>query len=135
MLVDRSGLLSLTAPEMTILVGSTRALSANYVGSDWHGVAERLRDGDRTYPTLSPPQATGHVRRLGREGEHPDSKDDVAPIQESGRRTVVMPDSGKTNTPRMGRFRISLCSLYRVGRSVSYDDIRRIRRRVVDIVR
>ncbi|MFD1511694.1 catalase/peroxidase HPI [Halomarina rubra] len=33
-LVDRSELLSLTAPEMTVLVGGMRALDANYDGSD-----------------------------------------------------------------------------------------------------
>ncbi|EMA46782.1 catalase/peroxidase HPI [Halococcus saccharolyticus] len=34
MLVDRSELLNLTAPEMTVLVGGMRALDANYDGSD-----------------------------------------------------------------------------------------------------
>ncbi|WP_122091240.1 catalase/peroxidase HPI [Halalkalicoccus subterraneus] len=34
MLVDRSELLDLTAPEMTVLVGGMRALDANYDGSD-----------------------------------------------------------------------------------------------------
>jgi len=37
MLVDRSSLLSLTAPEMTVLVGGLRALDANY-GQARHGV-------------------------------------------------------------------------------------------------
>ncbi|TBW27170.1 catalase/peroxidase HPI [Gramella sp. KN1008] len=37
MLVDRSQLLNLTAPEMTVLVGGMRALGANYDGSD-HGI-------------------------------------------------------------------------------------------------
>jgi catalase-peroxidase len=33
-LVDRAGMLTLTAPEMTVLVGGLRALNANYDGSD-----------------------------------------------------------------------------------------------------
>jgi len=37
MLVDRANLLTLTAPEMTVLVGGMRALGANYDGSN-HGV-------------------------------------------------------------------------------------------------
>ena len=37
MLVDRSNLLTLTAPEMTVLVGGLRALNAN-VGQAAHGV-------------------------------------------------------------------------------------------------
>ena len=37
MLVDRSQLLTLTAPEMTVLVGGLRALNANFGGSS-HGV-------------------------------------------------------------------------------------------------
>ena len=37
LLVDRAQLLTLTAPEMTVLVGGMRALGANYDGSD-HGV-------------------------------------------------------------------------------------------------
>jgi catalase-peroxidase len=37
MLIDRANLLTLTAPEMTVLVGGMRVLGANYDGSD-HGV-------------------------------------------------------------------------------------------------
>ncbi len=37
MLVDRAQLLTLTAPEMTVLVGGMRALNANFAGSQ-HGV-------------------------------------------------------------------------------------------------
>jgi catalase-peroxidase len=37
MLVDRAQLLTLTAPEMTVLIGGLRALNANYRGSS-HGV-------------------------------------------------------------------------------------------------
>jgi len=37
MLVDRANLLTLTAPEMTVLVGGMRALGANYDGSN-HGI-------------------------------------------------------------------------------------------------
>jgi len=37
LLVDRAQLLTLTAPEMTVLVGGLRALGANWDGSD-HGV-------------------------------------------------------------------------------------------------
>ena len=37
MLVDRAQLLTLTAPEMTVLIGGMRALSANFAGSQ-HGV-------------------------------------------------------------------------------------------------
>jgi catalase-peroxidase len=37
MLVDRAQLLTLTAPQMTVLIGGLRVLDANYVGSP-HGV-------------------------------------------------------------------------------------------------
>src|SRR5207249_2405334 len=37
LLVERANLLTLTAPEMTVLVGGMRALSANFGGSE-HGV-------------------------------------------------------------------------------------------------
>jgi catalase-peroxidase len=37
MLVDRAQLLTLTAPEMTVLIGGMRAMNANYAGSQ-HGV-------------------------------------------------------------------------------------------------
>ncbi len=40
MLVDRAQLLTLTAPEMTVLVGGMRALNANFAGSK-HGVFTR----------------------------------------------------------------------------------------------
>ena len=35
LLIDRANLLTLTAPEMTVLVGGLRVLGANYDGSDY----------------------------------------------------------------------------------------------------
>ena len=44
LLVDRAQLLTLTAPEMTVLVGGLRALNANF-GQSKHGVFTK-RPGD-----------------------------------------------------------------------------------------
>jgi len=41
MLVDRAQLLTLTAPEMTVLVGGLRVLNANYGGSQYGVLTER----------------------------------------------------------------------------------------------
>jgi catalase-peroxidase len=41
MLVDRAQLLTLTAPEMTVLIGGMRAMNANFGGSQ-HGVLTKL---------------------------------------------------------------------------------------------
>jgi catalase-peroxidase len=38
LLVDKAQLLTLTAPEMTVLVGGLRVLGANHGGSRKHGV-------------------------------------------------------------------------------------------------
>jgi len=35
LLVDKAELLTLSVPEMTVLIGGMRALNANYDGSDW----------------------------------------------------------------------------------------------------
>jgi catalase-peroxidase len=43
MLVDKAQLMSLTAPEMTALVGGLRTLNANYDGSK-HGVFTKRPD-------------------------------------------------------------------------------------------
>ncbi|MEL6535688.1 MAG: catalase/peroxidase HPI, partial [Bacteroidota bacterium] len=40
LLVDKAQLLTLSAPEMTVLVGGMRALGANYDGSDWGVLTE-----------------------------------------------------------------------------------------------
>ena len=44
LLVDRANLLTLTAPEMTVLIGGMRALNANF-GQSKHGVFTK-RPGD-----------------------------------------------------------------------------------------
>jgi catalase-peroxidase len=43
LLVDKAQLLTLTAPEMTVLVGGLRALNANYDGSK-HGIFTKEKD-------------------------------------------------------------------------------------------
>lgn len=41
LLVDKAQLLTLTVPEMTVLIGGMRALQANYDGSDWGVLTDR----------------------------------------------------------------------------------------------
>jgi catalase-peroxidase len=65
MLVDRAQLLTLTAPEMTVLVGGLRALDAS-VGKARHGVfvtGPRARSGGRAPASIS---SSGRTRSFGR---------------------------------------------------------------------
>ena len=78
MLVDRSQLLTLTAPEMTVLLGGMRVLNTNYDGSD-HGVFTKrteqltndfflnLLDLGTTWKAVSDDQEVfeGHDRKTG----------------------------------------------------------------------
>ncbi len=78
LLIDKAQLLTLTAPEMTVLVGGLRVLGAN-AGKSTHGVfTKRPRDADQRL--LRQPARHGHamaaVRWLGRRvrGARPEDK-------------------------------------------------------------
>ena len=78
LLVDKAQLLSLTAPEMTVLIGGMRVLNTNYNGSQ-HGVFTKrpetltndffvnLLDMDTTWKAISDAQNVfeGHSRKTG----------------------------------------------------------------------
>ena len=66
LLVDRAALLTLSAPEMTVLVGGLRALGANYDGSD-AGRAHRPQ-GDADERLLRQPSRHGHELAAAKRG-------------------------------------------------------------------
>ena len=78
LLVDRASLLTLTAPEMTVLVGGLRVLGANHAGSDLGVLTDRketltndffvnLLDGGTVWQPTSAAEESfeGHDRRTG----------------------------------------------------------------------
>ena len=66
LLVDKAQLLTLTAPEMTVLVGGMRVLNANF-GKSQHGVFTK-RPGDADQRLLRQPARHGHAVEGGVEG-------------------------------------------------------------------
>ena len=86
LLLDRANLLTLTAPEMTVLVGGLRALGANAGGSP-HGVLHR-------------PARDAHQRLLRQPARHGHGVDDVGGHRERLRRPGPLDRRDSGGRPR-----------------------------------